>query len=138
VAYALLFLLTPLTGARFGGDGLCLLLTATQWLACALLAHRMSRSHGALDLGATVAFASQLLILSLASAWAGRHAVQYFLLTSHVSETMPLVFRIALTSGSIAAVFVTLTLMLRLPEALAWTRYLRSSGSSILRLASSR
>lgn len=125
-ACALQALLTPFVGARFGGDGLCILVGATQLLSCALLAHRLAKRHGALDLAATAAFASQLLLLSLASAWAGAHAVDYFPSASGASGMLPLVFRIALTSSFIAAVFVALTLTLRLPEALAWPRYLRS------------
>jgi putative peptidoglycan lipid II flippase len=128
----------PLVGARFGADGLCLLLMTTQWIACALLAHRLSRGHGALDLAGTAAFASELLLLSLVSAWAGAEAVNYFVSAPAVSEMCPLVFRIALTSGLIAGLFLVLTALLGLPEALAWPRHLGNTGNSIVRLASCR
>ena len=136
-AHALEVLFAPLVGARFGGDGLCILIMVTQWLGCALLAQQLSKRHGALDLAGIAPFAAELLVLILASAWAGAEAVKYFVSAPDVSEMLPLVFRMALTSGFIAALFVTLTLMLRLPEALAWPRYLRASGSGLLRLASS-
>jgi putative peptidoglycan lipid II flippase len=137
-AYSLLILFAPPIGARFGGDGLCLLLVVINWLACALLAHRLSKGHSALDLAEMAVFASELLLLVLASAWAGTHAAQYFLWPPGVLGMLPLMVRITLTSGFTAAIFITLTLMLRFPEAFVWLRHLEAAGSSIVRLAPSR
>jgi peptidoglycan biosynthesis protein MviN/MurJ (putative lipid II flippase) len=138
-AQVLFVVCAPFVGARFGGDGLCLLLMTTQWIACALLAHWLSRSHGTLDFAGTAAFTSQLLMLSLVSAWAGIHAAQYFVWPqAGASGMLPLIFRMTLTSGFMAVVFVALTLMLRLPETFVWLRHLGTTGNSIVGLASCR
>ena len=136
-AHVLEVLFAPIVGARFGGEGLCLLIMVTQWLGCALLMQQLSKRHGALDLAGIAALAAELLMLILASAWVGAEAVKYFVSAGGDSEILRLAFRMALTSAFTAALFVTLTLMLRVPEALAWPRHLRASGIRLLRLASS-
>lgn len=137
-AFLLQVIFAPLIGGKFGGEGLCLLVAVTQLLVCTLLSYRLSSTQDALQLKGMAAFASELLLLTLVSVWAGCHSASFFLSASQIQDALAVMIRIAVTSGFIAAIFIALTLLLRLPEALEWPRYLRSSGSSILRFASFR
>ena len=137
-AFLLQVIFAPLIGGKFGGEGLCLLVAVTQLLVCTLLSYRLSSTQDALQLKGMAAFASELLLLTLVSVWAGCYSASFFLSASQIQDALAVMIRIAVTSGFIAAIFIALTLLLRLPEALEWPRYLRSSGSSILRFASFR
>jgi putative peptidoglycan lipid II flippase len=133
-AYTVLFVSAPLIGRRCGGNGLCVLVTVTQWLSCALLMVKLRMNHRVLDFAGTVVLAAQLFPLSVVSAWAGGHVFLNLSPLWQVSNTLSLMFRITVTLGCIAAIFTVLTLALRIPEALAWPHHLRASGSRLMRL----
>lgn len=133
--YALVSVFAPLVGSWFGADGLCVLIMATQWLACGLVSHSLSKGYDALDLPGMLRFGSKLLPLGLVSAWIGAGATPRLLVMSQASDVLTLIFRIVATSGVIVAFFIALTLVFRFPEALAWPRYLRLSASAVVRSA---
>jgi putative peptidoglycan lipid II flippase len=133
--YVLQILFVPLAGIRFGADGICVLLFATQLAGCFCLTYYLSRARGAIDLAEMGAFGILLVAPMGASIWAGLRAIKFFLSSASILGLSQLVSRVSLSLGVMAVVFVALTLLLRLPEALTWPRQLRTTGTSIARLA---
>jgi putative peptidoglycan lipid II flippase len=134
--YVVQILFVPVIGSRFGGDGICILLSASQFCGCVFLTYYLSKAHGAIHLTEMRAFAFELLLPIAACIWAGMQTIQYFLPTvGGAPGFVQLAFRISLTFAVMGTVFVGLTLALRLPEALSWPRQLRATGISIARLA---
>jgi peptidoglycan biosynthesis protein MviN/MurJ (putative lipid II flippase) len=133
--YLLQILFVPLAGVRFGADGICVLLFATQLAGCLCLTYYLSRARGAIDLAEMGSFTVLLIIPMAASMWGGLNAVQYLLSSASILGLSQLVSRVSLSLGVMAALFVALTLLLRLPEALTWPRQLRITGTNIARLA---
>lgn len=133
--YLLQIVSVPLTGFHFGVDGICVVLFATQLAGCVCLTYYLSGTRGAIDLAEMGAFIVMLVVPIGASIWAGLRTVQYLFPSASILGLPQLVSRISLTLGVMALVFVALTLLLRLPEALTWPRQLRATGSNIARLA---
>ena len=108
--YVLEILFVPLAGVRFGADGICVLLFATQLAGCLCRTHDLSKARGAINLADMGAFGILLVAPMGASIWAGLRAVQF---SCHRpvfwdSRSRP---RVSLSLGVMAVVFVALTLL---------------------------